>query len=227
MSFNPNALKRSKFFSPKFPPIPAEEGMEIVVVKQSPHLADAPFVQNTVLALNVKYFLGTDDKGERDQYRSSIVRELKNQITQPIANYWDNRRAYFFKPYSSLFDGLLGLCNGPMNALGSPSITIAIVCLPALIQLITGLASLIQGLYHKSRAELTHQQNEREMACEYFLDASTRLAVVVPLAAMCLVAVPFEVARFFTRVIASLTQLIGGKDLSVPAVEQEAQAFNV
>ena len=97
---------------------------------------------------------------------------------------------------------------GTLGILANPYVVVAMICAPAVVELIAGMMSLSQAIYHKTKAMLTNDQAEHDKASEHFLDATTRFALVLPLAMICIVTFPLEVVRFFTRTIMSIAQLI-------------------
>ena len=222
--FKPDVLKKStsKLASMQLPPVD--------VVKDS--------ISGALDSIkNLLHFYGTDIDGNRDGYGSTISRAIKTNIAKPITEVWDHRRVYFFKPYQSVGTGLIEAMNGPLKTALSVSSALAIinyqyiiaswVCQPVLLELITGLTSLGLALYHKNNALSANDQKEHDIASEYFLDATTRFALVIPLTMLCIVSLPIDTARFLTRTLASLIQLISDCDLSLPSVDAELQEQSI
>jgi len=173
-------------------------------------------------------FYGTDGASHRDTYSSSISRAINSRVMEPVKDCCEQRRDYFFKPYSSISDGVLGLFHGPVRsalivarALGmlgvfsSPYFIIAQICLPAVIELLAGLVSLSQALYHAGKSVLNRSEKELDKSKEYLLDATTRFSLVIPLVLVCSVALPFELARFFTRSAATVEKFMSERNHSL------------
>lgn len=200
MTYNPLFPKPSSFFQ-------SEESIA------TPLTTDAPVATRIHSWNSFGYFYGTDINGEREGYGSSIRRALTNRVVTPIREGWDNPRGYFFKPYRSPMDIFNTAMAGPVTAglltsaliFGSPFLMLLFICLPAVIELVTCITSIVQSLFHATKSLCTDRTNERAKANEYLLDATTRLALVIPLALLCVAAVPFETVRFFTRFFGKAT----------------------
>lgn len=200
MTYNPLFPKPSSFFQ-------SEETIA------TPHTTDAPVATRINSWNSFGYFYGTDIHGEREGYGSSIKRALTNRVVTPIREGWDNPRGYFFKPYRSPMDIFNTAMAGPVTAglltsaliFGNPVVLLLLICLPAVIELVTCITSIVQSLFHATKSLCTDRSNERAKANEYLLDATTRLALVIPLAVLCVAAVPFETIRFFTRFFGKAT----------------------
>lgn len=175
-------------------------------------------------------FYGTDIEDVRNGYGSTLLDALRERIAAPVDEVWQHKRACFFKPYQSVRQGVGGALDGLLlpamttiqalgllGTFGSPYGVIGAACFSAAVELISGVLSLGQSLYHKIKYSPNQTVEERARAGEYFQDAVTRFALVIPLAMVSLVAVPAEFIRFFTRCIASLVKLVSGYDLSAHA----------
>ncbi|OGV49568.1 MAG: hypothetical protein A3F46_10830 [Legionellales bacterium RIFCSPHIGHO2_12_FULL_42_9] len=99
---------------------------------------------------------------------------------------------------------------------------IGAACVPSAVELISGFVSLGQSLYHKVKSKPNLTAEGRARAGEYFQDAVTRFALVIPLAMVSLAAVPAEFIRFFTRCIATLVHL-ASRDHSPARLETSEQ----
>ena len=175
---------------------------------------------------NILRFYGTDLDGNRTTYLNSISNAMRERIFNPVREGVAHPRADFFKPFPAKSAGMVEFLGQPIGAaigvglaagfitaatLGNPYLLIAYVCLPAVSELITAITSLCQGIYQTAKGN-------HSTAAEYYLDASTRFAMIVPLVALSTVSLPCEIVYFFTRGIASLVQWAGGREPSVSKV---------
>jgi len=172
----------------------------------------------------VTKFYGTDINGERDGYFSTINRAMKDRIITPINECLSQKQKYFFKPDSSLLQFVQNTFHGVnlttcayYAAMGMPVNTFATITmfyLPAIIELVSGITSLLSAVYHLTQYKIRNDRIELNKAKEYCLDATTRLVLTIPLAAISIASIPFEITRFFTKIISLLTKIITEVDLS-------------
>ena len=191
---------------------------------QPGHAIDTTLIHRLTNFPFVTKFYGTDSHGERDGYLSTINRAMKDRVVTPINECLGQKRKYFFKPYNSAPQLLYNSIHGyfltsnayyaSMGMLSNSLFTLSMLCLPAVIELVSGITSLLSALYHLTIAKTRNDRAELTKAKEFCLDATTRLVLVIPLAAVSIASIPFEIARFFTKTISILTKVITEIDLS-------------
>ena len=215
MTYDPLLPKPSSFFHPS-------------ARRDGPSVTSMP-VGVKLLWQSPNYFYGTDYNGEKDNFRSSITRGMKERLVAPILELGTNPMDYFVRPYDGCCSAYAMFLTGPLMAaivLGSlPAVSLlplAVICVPAVVELFFGITSVVQALWHTSMALLPRtREEELNKAHEYFLDAATRLSLVAPLALLCAVALPFETLRFFTRLAGTCLS----KPASQPVQEDRVSVF--
>ena len=188
-------------------------------------------------AKDLRRFYGTDVDSRRDKYSSTIFNAIKTRVVEPVADCVAHPRDYFFKPYFSFGQAWNQGVDGPvcstllvtsaLGVFGDLYTTIALICLPAVIEWIAGLVSLAQASYFAGKSVLTKNATDMEISKEYLLDATTRFALVIPMAVVSMVALPFEAARFFTQIIETLTNHLSEKKSSLSDLNMDPQAEDV
>lgn len=159
-------------------------------------MADRYYPESPKLSSMFYSLYGTDKNSRRTTYENSIY----NAVTGYYSNYFNNLS--FFKSYSNTqnlgltllpgFMGLLGVAYIICAVLGAPEVLIAHVAVPALIALGFALTSLILGLHHTCKGDYNS-------AAEYYLDATTRLFLVIPLLALEIVKIVPDAISLLTR----------------------------
>ena len=189
----------------------------------NPLIAALPLVESsfteTFLALrDLGIFYGTDTQGNHDSFMDAIQKALQRRIGEPIGKCVTDPRTCFFKPYANKPEAANGFMYGIVNPLfvilaglgylgawaSNPASLIAMLCSPAIMELLVGFFGLLHGLSHQAKFCHGSDVSEQDEARAYFLDAGVRFVLVIPLALVCLIAAPAECARFFTRAVWSL-----------------------
>ena len=183
-----------------------------------------------------------DSAGVRNGYGSTLLDALHSRIKAPVTECWQQRRACFFKPYQSLWQGVGGAFDGlylpvftALSALellgifgGSPYVMVAVACIPAVFELISGFVSLGQSLYYKVKFSHNQTAEKRARSGEYFQDAIIRFAMVIPLAVVSMLAVPVEFIgdweRAFLEEMKGVKPEIGESIQSSLALSDETKA---
>lgn len=187
---------------------------------------DSSFAEVFLAVRSLGILYGTDKYGQRDSYLSSIQKALSNRIEQPILKWYEDPRTCFFKPYSNPLEGIQAAFMGFLNPIcvvvcglgllgvwaANPLSLLTQLCSPAILELIAGIVSLGQALWYKIKGTHYKSAADDEEAAVHFLDAVTRFALVLPLAAVSLIAAPLDFVRFITRAIATLVDVIVSKD---------------
>ena len=139
MAYNPIHPKKSTVF-------PDNEQF------QPGHAIDTTLIHRLTNFPFVTKFYGTDSHGERDGYLSTINRAMKDRVVTPINECLGQKRKYFFKPYNSAPQLLYNSIHGyfltsnayyaSMGMLSNSLFTLSMLCLPAVIELVSGITSL-------------------------------------------------------------------------------------
>ncbi len=181
-------------------------------------LGDSSFIETFLAVRDWGIFYGTDDLGNHDHFVDAIVKALQRRIGEPVGKWVANPRTCFFKPYDNKQEAANGFMHGIVNPLfvilgglgylgawaSNPVSLIAMLCAPAIMELLVGFFGLLNGLYRQAKFCHGSDVSEQEEARAYFLDAGLRFVLVIPLALVCLLSSPVECARFFTRAVSSL-----------------------
>lgn len=151
-------------------------------------------------------FYGTDSENNRTTYLDSISNEIRNSIFKPTQATYSS----FFRPFPNTRTAAkLSIVNGfrIILAVFAPYLLIAEICLSSAFELITAFISLCKGIYETTKGD-------HPAAAEYYLDATTRAALILPLLVLNTVKIPLDVIFFFTQSIASLIEYARGVEPS-------------
>jgi len=193
----------------------------------NPKLSESAYFKSTYfkwfMVKSDARFYGTDKAGNRTSFSNSFSDAMRERILNPENSSYPHPWGDFFKPFPAKTEGFIKCVSEPLQAvldmgftligiinaaLGSSSLLIGIVLNPALSELTIALSSLLQGLYHSARG---HHSN----AAEYYLDAGTRLALLVPLITLSAISTPLLIPMFFTRSFASFKAWTKANETSV------------
>jgi len=187
-----------------------------------PKLSESTFLKCSSYNSAARFY-GTDEEGNRTSFLNSISHAWHDRILNPVNSFVAHPRGDFFKPFQAQTEGFRKYGGEPFHAvfdlgwvltgiifaaLGSPYFLIGVVLKPAFWELTIALSSLLQGLYHTTRG--LHSN-----ATEYYLDAGTRLALLVPVIALSAISTPLVIPMFFTRSVASFKAWTKAKETSV------------
>ena len=179
-----------------------------------PKKSDSAFIKGWT-PFTVSRFYGTDINGKSTSYFTSISNAMQERIIDKhdVVNFGSD----LFKPFSDrpLFLGhciLVAIDAGLIAAaaLGNPYLLIAYICWPAVRESLVAIISLCRGIDQSIKGN-------HSSAAEYYLDATTRFVLVVPLFIANTLLLPYEIISFLTHSIGSLAQWAGVKEL--PALE--------
>lgn len=196
-------------------------------------IKDSSFTESFVSLKTHGVFYGTDTNNQREGYLVSVQKALEERIKDPIMTWCKDPKTCFFKPYQDTREGFDGLTSGVVNPLLAvlcglgffgawathPAAIIALFCTPALFELVAGVVGLIKSAWYQLKYLYTHAEEEQNEAATYFLDAMTRLALVLPLAIVSLISAPFEFIRFITRSLSSIVTYLADTSDSIPESE--------
>lgn len=188
---------------------------------------DGAYIDHLISLPNLASFYGTDVDGNRGGYGATFYDAFKSRIANPVTHCWHQRRPFFLKPYSSFSQVLadffavvpnivLSLLAG-LGIFGNFYLVVAAACIPAVIELVSGIIGLGQAFYYKCKSIIYKSDEEQERASQYFQDAITRLVLVVPLAVVSLTVAPIiGLIRLVTRSIATI---VGHKETNEEELE--------
>lgn len=132
-------------------------------------------------------------------------------------------KTYFFAPYKTLGDFGGGLLSGPAALCGwsmIPTATAIVLMLPAIGEFLVGVYSLLKA------AQVVMHNGRTQDVQKYFHDGLTRLALSPCLAFLCIIQVPIELARFVSRSVVTLVEVVKkyAESVETPANSQTATA---
>jgi hypothetical protein len=163
-------------------------------------------------ALFAEFFHETEQFYGLDGIKNGL-QDIKERAFSPLTQRFN--RGYFFMPFGSKSEFGWSVMAGPCAAAGyatAPSLTMSLLCIPAIGELVIGIGDLLKGIKHK----MAGSESEAS-AC--FRNGLTRIALSPCLALTSLLAIPLEVARFITRSIITLIDVI--KRCLLPSVKKD------
>lgn len=202
---------------------------------------DRSFTETFLSIRTLGYFYGTstvDGIHSRSDYLTALQQACKERIKDPIHIWTHDYGHCFFTPYvfkdtpSAVALGLIKPLVAAACVIGliglysvSPVLALAAFCLPAVTEFITGIIGLALAGWHQAKAfcysvvgNADRAEQEHDEAASYFLDATVRIVLAIPLAAVSAVATPLDLVRFVTRGLATIVRQVNSY-ASVPENE--------
>jgi hypothetical protein len=203
---------------------------EVIGSKRLANLSvrDSSFIEMFLSIRNLGVFYGASQESEYGPVKQlgfyeALDEAFNQRIKKPIERWtiFAPPETCFFQPYTrpeaakSILFGLILPAAAIISGLGlialhtvNPIGILVYFCLPAVVELISGLVGLGQALWHQLKVYMASNDEDslaaQALAERYFIDALVRFALVIPLAAVSLIATPLDLIRFFTRGISTL-----------------------